>query len=181
MSILEKELAISGKLERGEELTESEITYFLACMGEPVSEEEGERHRWTEEVHTVTRLNGKLYAVDWERGLTENNENEYPNQPYEVPNSDIPKPTLYLYALTQEENLSGLGHFDACIVCAQSEDEAKLIHPDGRLIWDYEEPEPWRAWAESPEYVRCKLIGTAAEGIEKGVFMARYIPCEVDD
>ena len=45
MSILEKELAISGKLECGEELTESEITYFLACMGEYKPEAAAEQTR----------------------------------------------------------------------------------------------------------------------------------------
>lgn len=186
MSIPEKDLLISGKLERGEELTESEICYFMDVMGKFVSEETGERHRWTETVHTVTRFNGKLYAVDWERGLTENNDNEYLNQPYEVPESDIPKPALSFYLLTQTEN-EGYDTYDSCVVCAESEDEAKRIFPDEYCIWNeskcgwvWKNPVDHDAecrvtdWATRLESVHCKLIGTAAQGIEKGVVIASF-------
>lgn len=182
MSIPEKDRTISDKLERGEELTKSEICYFMDVMGKFVSEETGKRHRWTEEVHTVTRLNGKLYAVDWERGLTENNDDEYLNQPYEVHESDIPKPALSLYLLTQRGIISD-DTYDSCLVCAESEDAAKRIHPDTDYIWRDGEGWIWKdrgykhdgaEWPNRLENIRCKLIGTAQEGIEKGVVIASY-------
>lgn len=181
-----KSLVISGKLERGEELTESEICYFLSCMGKLVLEEEGERHRWTQDVHTVTMWNGKLYAVDWGRGLTENNENEFLNQPYEIPESDIPKPALCLYLLSQKENVD-YDTYDSCVVCAESEHEAKRTYPDEYCVWNEKAGEwAWRNpidpdakcrvtnWATRLENIHCKLIGTAADGIEKGVVIASF-------
>lgn len=45
---------------------------------------EGEHSRWTEHMTTIFRYENKLYALEWERGLTEYQENEFYNQPYEV-------------------------------------------------------------------------------------------------
>lgn len=75
---------------------------------------------------------------------------------------------MNLYLLTQNEN-SGYGTFDACIVCAESEEKAKQTLPAPiEHIWNTEE------WASCPENVKCELIGLAKESIEEGVILASY-------
>ena len=44
----------------------------------------GDNDRWTRPVQTVFEVQGRLFALDWEEGLTENQENEFFDQPYEV-------------------------------------------------------------------------------------------------
>ena len=64
-------------------LSEKEIKILLNESQE-VYEEEGENRRWNQAITTVIEIDGKCYAIDWLRGLTESQENEYWNQPYEV-------------------------------------------------------------------------------------------------
>lgn len=64
----------------------------------------------------------------------------------------------YLYLLTQETN-RGYDTFDSAIVCAASEDEARLINPDGPTEWG----QSYSTWADKPEQVTVKLIGVANE------------------
>lgn len=40
--------------------------------------------RWTRGMTTICQLGDKYFAVDWEEGLTEYQENWFDNQPYEV-------------------------------------------------------------------------------------------------
>ena len=65
---------------------------------------------------------------------------------------------MWLYKLTQTE-VTGWDTWDACIVAASSEEEAKGIHP--RSEWDSENC--WEdygyGWASSPENVTATLIG----------------------
>lgn len=71
------------KLENGEELSESEISNLTFEL--PIEyEEEGDNRRWSKSRLTVVDLLGNLYAIDWDEGLTENQENEFYNQPYKV-------------------------------------------------------------------------------------------------
>lgn len=68
----------------GEKLTEKEIKEFM-CRGKEVDERTFDKGRWTESTFTVIEMvDGKLYGIDWECGLTEYQENEFPYQPYEV-------------------------------------------------------------------------------------------------
>lgn len=80
--ISEYEQAIAH-LKAGEELTEKEIK-TLIWDGYIIDEIEGETHRWYREVKTIIKIDSELYAIDWDRGLTALQENEYPNQPYRV-------------------------------------------------------------------------------------------------
>ena len=41
-------------------------------------------HRWTRTVTTVFEVEGRLFALEWEQGLTEECEDEFYDQPYEV-------------------------------------------------------------------------------------------------
>ena len=51
---------------------------------EMITQEEGEHHRWTQDVSTIFKFEDKFYCLDWDRGLTEYQENSFYNQPYEV-------------------------------------------------------------------------------------------------
>ena len=53
-------------------------------IGKIVSEEEGYEGRWMRDMSTVFEGNGRFFNIDWERGLTEYQENEFYEQPYEV-------------------------------------------------------------------------------------------------
>lgn len=74
---------IIRKLQSGIELSEEEIKDFTYSFSE-VYREEGEDRRWSRSVLTVHRAGDKLYAVEWEHGLTENQDDQFWEQPYEV-------------------------------------------------------------------------------------------------
>ena len=188
------------KLLRGENLSENEIGFFLTdtLESERVYQETFKRRGGVEYMRTVKRVRGKLYETLWQRTATDC---AYPSQPYEIKDnpywqsltkgnqhagSDIPKPALSFYLLTQTEN-EGYDTYDSCVVCAESEDEAKRICPDEYCIWNeskcgwvWKNPVDPDAecrvtdWATRLENVHCKLIGTAAQGIEKGVVIASF-------
>lgn len=71
------------KLKSGERLSERELA-TLVCDGFAVDEIEGDSGRWTQYVQTIIDIDGALWAIDWHRGLTEYQENEFYNQPYRV-------------------------------------------------------------------------------------------------
>ena len=53
-------------------------------VGKCVCEMEGDEHRWTRDMQTIFAVGDRFFALDWSRGLTERQENEYWDQPYEV-------------------------------------------------------------------------------------------------
>lgn len=71
------------KIVKGERLTERELS-TLVYEGEEIDEIEGEDTRWTRCMTTVINLCGKNVAIDWQKGLTECQENEFYDQPYFV-------------------------------------------------------------------------------------------------
>ena len=74
---------IINKLRSGEALSEREIKELTYC-GYMVDQIKGANGRWTQSVRTILNIEGELWAVDWYRGLTEYQENEFPHQPYRV-------------------------------------------------------------------------------------------------
>lgn len=44
----------------------------------------GGDRRWTRSMRTVCELGDKFFMLEWEQGLTENQEDSFDNQPYEV-------------------------------------------------------------------------------------------------
>jgi hypothetical protein len=70
------------KIDSGEKLTERELQTLVGDF--EVDTEYGHNRRWTRGVTTIVELKGRFFSVDWEEGLTESQENEYYNQPYEV-------------------------------------------------------------------------------------------------
>ena len=78
---------------------------------------------------------------------------------------------MNLYLLTQDVNVDW-DTYDSVIVCAESEEEAVKIHPNGDIFdtvcrWGSE-------WVKDPSHVECKKIGVADESIEKGVVLASF-------
>lgn len=71
------------KVELGEQLSERELIELTECE---YRREEGDDRRWLRSVSSYIKLENsdRIFCVDWEQGLTENQENEYYSQPYEV-------------------------------------------------------------------------------------------------
>ena len=75
---------IIEKLYAGELLSEQEIKKLLWTR-KTVDEIEHGSGRWTENITTVLELKpDELWAIDWERGLTEYQEDYYEYQPRRV-------------------------------------------------------------------------------------------------
>lgn len=79
---------------------------------------------------------------------------------------------MNLYLISQEEN-DQYDTYDSAVVIAASEDQARLIHPNGRMF-DPNEREQWyrwddqyRSWASSPDKVAVTLLGVDSTGSEE--------------
>ena len=88
---------------------------------------------------------------------------------------------MKLWLLEQDEN-NGYDTYDSMVVAAESEDEARHIHPNSDLLeeataiakgWD-----PWKhlidSWATTPERVTVKLLGEAIPGTKAGVVVSSF-------
>ena len=71
------------RYDSGGEFTETEVRELI-YEGNFVDEIEGNDHRWDREVTTIIEVDGRYFAIDWRRGLTECQENWFDNQPREV-------------------------------------------------------------------------------------------------
>lgn len=76
---------------------------------------------------------------------------------------------MNLYLLEQDE-CRGWDTYDSCVVAAPDEHAARMIHPND-LVWP-----DWTSctWCKTPKSVRVTLIGTAEDGIERGVVIASF-------
>jgi hypothetical protein len=81
------------------------------------------------------------------------------------------KGEMKLWLITQEIN-SKCDTYDAAVVAATSENAAREIHPGGLRFQDGNWVMPIGqvsdTWAENPDQVKVKLIGTAKDGIPEG-------------
>jgi len=80
---------------------------------------------------------------------------------------------MNLYLLTQNE-VGGYDTYDSCVVAAETEEEAKKIHPSDYVRNNAYDWGKDGTWASSPESVSADLIGIAAEGTETGVILASF-------
>lgn len=71
---------------------------------------------------------------------------------------------MNLYLLTQDTN-TGYDTFDSCVVVAETEDQARLIHPEERVNWLHKHN---NCWPDTPDQVQVQLIGTASPGLDAG-------------
>lgn len=74
---------VVNKLKSGKKLNENEIA-TLVYEGFEVDEIKGDSYRWTQSIQTIINIDGELWEIDWQKGLTEYQENEFYNQPYRV-------------------------------------------------------------------------------------------------
>lgn len=77
----------------GKHLNEKDIKYLLWDLGYEVDFQEFDMGRWTQYVSSIIKLpdpndlntyTDDLWCIDWERGLTELQENAFYEQPYRV-------------------------------------------------------------------------------------------------
>ncbi len=76
-------------------------------------------------------------------------------------------PEMKLWFISQKVN-DGYDTFDSAVVAAESETEARSIHPDGRKR-EY----CVSSWTRK-ENITVDYIGTAKEGTERGVIVASF-------
>ncbi len=78
---------------------------------------------------------------------------------------------LNLYLLEQDEN-DGWDTYSACIVCAESVEDAKTIDPDGNDFVENEEKH--YSWAKTRKGIKCTKIGVATVEMERDVVLASF-------
>ena len=76
------ELELLTKIDNKEKLTESEIS-DLVCECE-VEVKYGQNRRWSRSATTISKLGDRYFRIEWENGLTENQPDDFNNQPIEV-------------------------------------------------------------------------------------------------
>ena len=79
---------------------------------------------------------------------------------------------MNLYLLSQAHN-GGHDTYDSCVVCAASEAEARLIHPQEQQAVDYDRAWDLYDWVQ-PDQVTVMLVGVADAAIPTGVVCASY-------
>ena len=90
---------VEYKLKHGIDLDELCIKE-IAC--DSVCEQVFDKSRWYEDVTSIIEIKGEFYAIDWSRGLTEYQENEYPCQPKRV--KKVVKDKIYTVEAYVDEN-----------------------------------------------------------------------------
>lgn len=97
-------IEIENKIINGEELSENELKLCAwGEVGKCIDEQEGEDYRWTRDMSTIFELNGQLYCIDWQQGLTEMQENEYWEQPYKVERVEKEVTTIIVNYIPMED------------------------------------------------------------------------------
>ena len=71
------------RIDSGEKLSEKEIKMLVGEF-EEIYREEGDDRRWSKSIFSVVKIDNRCFAINWEKGLTECQENEYDSQPVEV-------------------------------------------------------------------------------------------------
>ena len=71
-----------SKFLSGEPFSEEEIENIL--MSYTIAEKRRKWQRWSQPITSIVSLCGHTFQIDWRNGLTEEQDNEYPNQPFEV-------------------------------------------------------------------------------------------------
>lgn len=76
---------------------------------------------------------------------------------------------MNLYRIWQTVN-RGYDTYDSAVVVAESEEAAAQINPCGKDAKEYITRHEWT----EPENVKVELIGTAIDGLSKGVVIASF-------
>ena len=95
------------------------------------------------------------------------------DEPEEKPIEAHSEPVMKLWRISQEDR-SGYDTFDSAVVAAETEEEAKLMHPhDGHDITK-DKNESYGTWVNRPQLVTAEYFGVARETTEKGVVTASF-------
>lgn len=70
------------KLDNGENLTDKELSKLVYNYS--ISDEDIEQGRWAMSTYTVCKLSDRYFGIDWQRGLTEYQDDSFPYPPEEV-------------------------------------------------------------------------------------------------
>lgn len=73
---------ILQKIDNKEDLTERELSELVFEYA--IDTKKGDNRRWSRTVTTIIEIMGRTFKIIWEEGLTEYQENEFYDQPYEV-------------------------------------------------------------------------------------------------
>lgn len=71
-----------SKIDKGEHLTTDELCNLVYEYEHET--QEGEDSRWTRDMYTIVELDGRYFGINWLKGLTEMQEDEFYWQPEEV-------------------------------------------------------------------------------------------------
>ena len=71
-----------SKIDSGESLTSNELSKLVYDYD--IDTQEGDDGRWVRGMYTVVELGERYFGIDWFKGLTECQENEFDFQPEEV-------------------------------------------------------------------------------------------------
>lgn len=77
--------------------------------------------------------------------------------------------------LLEQDAVSGYDTYDSAVVCAETWEQAKNMHPSGK-VWGQEAPSWWDwtdTWAK-PDDVTCTEIGEALSGWAVGVVCTSF-------
>jgi hypothetical protein len=80
---------------------------------------------------------------------------------------------MKLFLISQGVN-NGYDSFDSAVVAADSEEEAKTIHPISTWEFGSDDWSHSDCWAASPDQVDAEYIGEAAPSVEAGVILASF-------
>lgn len=105
-------MTIIEKMYAGEELSEKELCYLATgysryCDTKPGEYEEidlveGDCGRWTQDMETIIQVGNDLWAIPWDRGLTECQENEFWEQPYRVERKERVVTQVYYEKISED-------------------------------------------------------------------------------
>ena len=77
---------------------------------------------------------------------------------------------MKIWKISQDET-ADWDTFDSAVVAADTEMQAKEIHPGGDDRWKND----WCSmWASSPDNVKCECVGEAKEGTTAGVICSSF-------
>jgi hypothetical protein len=90
------------KIDNKEEFTEEERR-FCAFETDKVDFIEGESGRWDTPVTTIFKLKDRFFGLDWFEGLTENQDDCFFDDPYEVERKEKVVTKTVVYYINKEE------------------------------------------------------------------------------
>ena len=79
---------------------------------------------------------------------------------------------MKLWLISQDAE-RGYDTYDSAVVAAETEDQARMIHPDGHDESRWEDKR-FLTWAAEPFLVKVEYLGEAKPGTEKGLILASF-------